>query len=126
VITPTPPSLQERTEESIPREVTSRAYRGYQLWRTDRARITPVGDDVYTVPSCTGSGSYTVHYGGDEESCTCTDHQVQPDLACKHLVAGSMMHAVRCSGVDEIRTIAAAAGDPFSYASKRGSCPSFC
>src|SRR5215217_8119039 len=63
----------EPPKPSLPQEVTSRLERGYQLWLTDRARITHDGDDVYTVPSCTGSGSYTVHYGGDEESCTCTD-----------------------------------------------------
>jgi len=80
----------------LPQEITSRLERGYQLWLTGRARITHVEGDTYVVPSCTGSGFYTVHYSGEVEDCTCTDYQVhRGEVACKHLVAVALIHACR-------------------------------
>jgi hypothetical protein len=85
------------------KDIADRAERGYQLYLTRRAMITHEGGDTYTVPSCTGSDTYTVHYGGDDvadESCTCTDYGVhRGELSCKHLVAIAVMHASRRAGV---------------------------
>jgi hypothetical protein len=67
--------------------------------------------------------TYTVHYGGEVEDCTCTDFGVHAgEVACKHLMAVGIMRASRRSGVREIRVLAAAAGDPFAHAGKLVPC----
>lgn len=77
-------------------QIRSRAERGRDLYLRRRALIVHEGGDTYRVPSCSGSGTYTVHYGGETESCTCTDFGVhQGRLACKHLTAVALMHAAR-------------------------------
>ncbi len=48
-------------------------------------RITR-GDGCYYVPSQTGSGRYTVLYGGLFDHCTCEDHELT-GKPCKHLLA---------------------------------------
>ena len=49
------------------------------------------GKGVYSVPSCSGEGSYEVDLAvfGGEESCNCPD-RARP---CKHLVAATIFRA---------------------------------
>jgi uncharacterized Zn finger protein len=66
--------------------------RGLALWGS------PLGQEIehecrgwYSVPSCSGEGSYEVNLGvfGGEESCSCPD-RARP---CKHLVAATIFRA---------------------------------
>jgi hypothetical protein len=115
--------VQEPTEKTIATMIAERAERGRQFWLTSRQLMTKTGADTYEVPSCSTDERYTVQYGGALESCTCTDYGVhRGEIACKHLTAVGIMHAARRSGVREIRLMAAACGDPFSYAAKRDVC----
>jgi len=82
----------------LPQEIADRADRGWDLYLTKRQLITKAGKDTYTVPSCSGHGTYTVHYGGESgaEDCTCTDYGVHGDtIACKHLTAVALIYARR-------------------------------
>jgi hypothetical protein len=66
--------------------------RGLALWGSPLgAEIEHRGKGVYSVPSCSGTGSYTVDLAvfGDEESCNCPD-KARP---CKHLIAASITRA---------------------------------
>lgn len=56
-----------------------------------------IGGDLYAVPtSSQDEKHYLVCYGGAVEHCTCTDFGVNSSwVACKHLCAVAIMHAVR-------------------------------
>jgi hypothetical protein len=59
------PEWRPRIRMVLPEEIIPRAERGYQLYMTRRPLITHAQGDTYTVPSCRGGDTYTVHYGGD-------------------------------------------------------------
>jgi len=66
--------------------------RGLALWGSPLgAEIEPQGKGVYSVPSCSGTGSYTADLAvfGGEESCNCPDRE----RPCKHLVAVTIFRA---------------------------------
>jgi len=80
----------------LPQEVITRAERGWDLHLAKRQLIAKTGEDTYSVPSCSGRGTYTVHYGGTVEDCTCTDYGVHGGkIACKHLTAVALIYARR-------------------------------
>ena len=94
----------------------SRAERALALFEERGSLIRAVAADTYEVPSCGFRGKrYIVHYGGSEESCSCPDFQYRGNI-CKHLLCIGIKHAARRSGVREVRTVAAVAGDPFKAA----------
>ena len=69
-----------------------RAMRGLALWGSPLgAEIEHEGRGVYSVPSCSGQGTYTADLAvfGEEESCNCPD-RARP---CKHLVAATIFRA---------------------------------
>jgi len=69
-----------------------RVLRGYALWGSPLGEeIEPQGLGRYTVPSCSGEGSYEVDLAvfGGEESCSCPDRE----RPCKHLVAATIHRA---------------------------------
>ncbi len=66
--------------------------RGLALWGSPLgAEIEHEGKGVYSVPSCSGEGSYEVDLAvfGGEESCNCPDRE----RPCKHLIAASITRA---------------------------------
>jgi hypothetical protein len=109
------------------KDIADRSERGLALFEERGSQIRALGEDLFEVPSCTGSRIYNVRYGGKVESCTCTDYGVhRGELSCKHLVAIGVLHASRRalpsearSGIREVRTVHVAAGDPFKAASRR-------
>ena len=69
-----------------------RAMRGLALWGDPLGRqIEHQGKGVYSVPSCSGAGSYEADLAvfGGEESCNCPDRE----RPCKHLIAASITRA---------------------------------
>jgi transposase len=54
-----------------------------------RSRIT-CADGVWTVPSQSGSGSYSVVLATGKESCTCDDHSLT-GKPCKHIIAARLV-----------------------------------
>jgi hypothetical protein len=66
--------------------------RGLALWGSPLgAEIEHQGKGVYSVPSCSHEGSYTVDLAvfGGEESCNCLDRE----RPCKHIHAASITRA---------------------------------
>jgi uncharacterized Zn finger protein len=67
--------------------------RGLALWGSPLgAEIEHEGKGVYTVPSCSGEGTYTVDlkvFTDEPESCNCPDRE----RPCKHIVAASITRA---------------------------------
>ena len=61
----------------------ARKQRGLEIAATKR--ITRVGD-VWSVPSQSGSGKYTVRPKGEKPYCSCPDHEAHRGM-CKHLFA---------------------------------------
>lgn len=62
------------------------------MWASELGdEIRLIGGGRYSVPSCSGTGSYVVDLSGEEEICECPD-KVRP---CKHLVAGTIFRARR-------------------------------
>lgn len=74
-------------------QATSRVQRGVALYWQHRKSIERVAPNVWTVPSCSGDGEYTVWL--DLQACTCPDHSKakQLDERCKHVVAATIAHA---------------------------------
>ena len=71
-----------------------RAMRGLALWGSSLGEeITHEGKGVYSVPSCSGEGTYEVDLAvfGGEESCSCPDRE----RPCKHLIAATIHRAKR-------------------------------
>ena len=69
-----------------------RALRGLALWGDPLGRqIEHEGHGKYSVPSCSGEGTYTVDLAvfGGEESCNCPDRE----RPCKHLIAATIHRA---------------------------------
>ncbi len=70
-----------------------RALRGLALWGDPLGRqIEHQGKGVYSVPSCSGEGSYEVDlkvFTDEPESCSCPDRE----RPCKHLVAATIFRA---------------------------------
>jgi len=92
--------LTETTHGDIAQMIAGRAERGWDLHLAKRQLITKTGEDLYTVPSCTGRGTYTVRYGSETESCECADYGVhQGRIACKHLTAVALLYASRRQGI---------------------------
>ncbi len=69
----------------------TRELRGLTLYREHGEEITHERRGVYTVPGCTGRGTYTVNLAvfGGEESCNCPDRAA----VCKHLIAATIYRA---------------------------------
>ncbi len=62
------------------------------MWGSPLGRqIEHEGRGWYSVPSCSGEGSYEVNLGvfGGEEGCNCPDRE----RPCKHLIAASITRA---------------------------------
>jgi hypothetical protein len=109
-------TIREASPESS--AYSARAERALRLFEERGHEIRRIGENLYRVPSCSGTGSYDVLYGGEHEECPCPDFQFgRGRHACKHLIATALLFAARRSGV-KVRTISAA-GDPFKAASKR-------
>ncbi len=72
----------------------TRESRALALYRARRRDIVLVGRDTYEVPSQDGERVYEVRYGGDEESCTCPDHQYRGEN-CVHILAVAIYRAKR-------------------------------
>ena len=107
-------SLPDPSTDSRP-DPTTRAEHALRLYEERGSLIRAVAADTYEVPSCGFRGKrYIVRYGGRVESCTCKDFEF--GYICKHLLAVGIMHAAGRSGVREVRTMAAVAGDPFKAA----------
>ena len=70
----------------------TRELRALALYRTRGHEIRHVGEDLYLVPSCTGSGFYTVDYA--VEVCDCPDFQYHQEN-CKHILAAGIYVAKR-------------------------------
>jgi hypothetical protein len=122
VTAPATPTIQQQAKLGIAKKIAERSERGQKLFQTQKHLINQINADTYSVPSCSTDEHYTVHYGERVEDCTCIDFGMnRGEIACKHLAAVAIMHAARRSGVREIRLLAAAAGDPFSFAGKMGS-----
>jgi hypothetical protein len=81
----------------------TRELRALELYRKHGEEIRHVGEDLFTVPSCTGSRLYTVDYA--VEVCDCPDFQYRGEN-CKHILAVGIYLAKR-------RLRVSAAGDPF-------------
>ncbi len=111
----------DTTTVAHPRTPNTREARALELHRTRSHEIERIAPNIYMVPSCTGSGAYRVDYS--LETCGCPDHARRREN-CKHILAVGVTRASRRSGVREVRTLRVAAGDPFAYAAKRGTCPS--
>jgi SWIM zinc finger len=89
----------------------TRELRALELYRKHGEEIRHAGEDLYLVPSCTGSEVYTVDYA--VEVCDCPDFQYHGEN-CKHILAVGIYAAKR-------RLRVSAAGDPFvaaGFASK--------
>ncbi len=92
-------SVARRVDESAAKEEQAyppwkeRAMRGLALWGSPLgAEIEHEGKGVYTVPSCSGEGTYTVDlkvFTDEPESCNCPDRE----RPCKHIVAASITRA---------------------------------
>ncbi len=84
--------------------VTTRVERGIVLWTTRRDEIKRLSADVYSVPSCTNDGRYTVNT--DLRFCTCPDHAraKAQGARCKHVHAAILCKQHR----RELRSIAKA------------------
>ncbi len=95
-----------------PAHPATREHRALELYRTRGHEIEQIGEDLYRVPSCTGTGFYTVRYG-EVEACDCKDFEF--GHTCKHLLCVGIAHAKR--RFTTIRTIAVA-GDPFAAAGR--------
>ncbi len=108
LIAPRGPDKEEKslTEQSVERSAVrrtakeeqayppwkERAMRGLALWGDPLGQeIEHIGHGVYSVPSCSGEGSYEAYLAvfGGEESCNCPD-RARP---CKHLIAASITRA---------------------------------
>jgi hypothetical protein len=67
--------------------------RGLALWGSPLGQeIEHQGRGRYSVPSCSGEGSYEVDlkvFTGEPESCNCPDRE----RPCKHLIAASIHRA---------------------------------
>lgn len=83
------------TKDTAPAPPSTRELRGLALYRGHAEEIGHEGRGVYTVPGCTGRGSYTVNLAvfGGEESCSCPDHHRHPEHSCKHLIAATIYRA---------------------------------
>lgn len=70
-----------------PIAISSRIKRGVALHRERGGEIERIGAHAYRVPSCTGTGFYTVYT--DFRACTCPDHPraKAAGARCKHVVA---------------------------------------
>ena len=98
--------------------LTGRDARAFALYLERGGEITRIADDVYRVPSCSGTGSYDVLYG-EREECPCPDYQYGGGRPCKHLICVGIMHAARRGGIKEVRIPATVAGDGISYRAKK-------
>jgi hypothetical protein len=106
--------------ESGPPKYSPRAERALALYEERGHDIRRIGENLYRVPSCSGTGFYDVLYGGEHEECPCPDFQFgRGRHACKHLIATALLFAARRSGVKEIRISSTIAGDPMAHAGKR-------
>lgn len=79
---------------SVP-DRTTRLQRGVRLYRERGHEIERIGVHTYRVPSCAGTGFYTVYT--DFRACTCPDH-VRAKAAgerCKHVTAAEIVLAKR-------------------------------
>jgi hypothetical protein len=79
---------------SLPKTGT-RVTRGIALYREHGAEIERTGIHTYGVPSCTGTGTYTVY--SDLRCCTCPDHPRAKAVGerCKAVVATEIVVAKR-------------------------------
>jgi hypothetical protein len=58
--------------------------------------IERVAHDLYMVPSCSGTDTYRVRYGGDVETCECSNFAFHGDEEpCKHILSVAISRAKR-------------------------------
>jgi hypothetical protein len=85
---------------NTPEKSSARAERALELYRDHGRDIERVAPDVYLVPSCSGEGTYRVHYG-EIEACECKDFEFAHGdsfsgaFACKHILAVGILNAKR-------------------------------
>jgi hypothetical protein len=63
----------------------TRLGRAVLLFEEPGAEIEDLGEGRFLVPSSTGREFYAVTYG-DEEDCSCPDHEFHPNVECKHIL----------------------------------------
>jgi hypothetical protein len=71
-------------------DYTDREERAIALYRARASEIREVWMDVFEVPSCTGTRTYTVDY--EHETCTCPDFTITGEV-CKHILAVGILYA---------------------------------
>jgi hypothetical protein len=83
------------TESSAPAHPSTRIGRAIKLHCEHGAEIERVGIHTYRVPSCTGTGTYTVY--SDLRCCTCPDHSRAKANGerCKHVIATEIVVSKR-------------------------------
>jgi hypothetical protein len=83
---------------AIPSLPAARIGRGIKLHREHGAEIERTGIHTYRVPSCTGTGTYTVY--ADLRCCTCPDHPRAKAAGerCKHYYAVEILISKRRTG----------------------------
>ena len=72
---------------------TTRLQRGVRLFHERGSEIERATANTYSVPSCTGEGSYLVYL--DLRACTCPDHRRAKEAGerCKHFHAAGIYAA---------------------------------
>ena len=82
-------------------EPTTREERGVALYRTRKADIHEIGEELYLVPSCTGMDTYRVDL--EAQTCTCPDY-IHHGRVCKHQLAATIYAAKKlCSQEDDLQ-----------------------
>jgi hypothetical protein len=83
------------TESSAPAHPPTRIGRAIKLHREHSAEIERTGIHTYRVPSCTGTGTYTVY--SDLRCCSCPDHRRAKvnGERCKHYYAVEILISKR-------------------------------
>lgn len=74
---------------------TTRLQRGIRLFQERGHEIERIAAHTYSVPSCTGEGTYTAYT--DLRCCTCPDHRRAKEAGerCKHVIAAEIVLSKR-------------------------------
>lgn len=70
-----------------------RQIRGLTIF-SNKDYITQLNDDLFTVKSQSGSGTYQVDYDGKNWKCNCPDF-IKREMDCKHIYAAKFFHEVQ-------------------------------
>jgi hypothetical protein len=87
---PRPSSLSKESLANLLHDQTTRIGRTLVLLEDHGSEVRRLERGTYSVPSGNGTHSYTVHYGGDIEDCSCPDflyRGAETRDACKPLLA---------------------------------------